>query len=152
MSVRQARAEDCRTIYEWRNHPKVRSCFFDPREIPYDEHRKWFEESLRKGGRFILMALEQREPAGVLRFDIVDPVTGTAEIDIYVAPEKQGRGLGREILKQGEEWARTNTGIRVLAAKVKEENSASLKMFGSRGFRVKHLYLEKIMENLDPQA
>ncbi len=101
--LRKATEEDCRTVYEWRNHPKVRSFFFDPREIAYDEHRRWFEESLRKEGRFILLAFEEREPAGVLRFDVVDPAIGLAEIDIYVAPEKQGRGLGREILREGED-------------------------------------------------
>lgn len=143
IQLRKATAGDCKAIYEWRNHPSVRSFFFDPRDITYDEHRKWFEESLRKEGRFILMALEERELAGVLRFDVVDPLIGMAEIDIYVAPDRQGRGVGREILREGEDWARANTRIRILTARVKEDNSSSLKMFRNRGFRVKHVHFEK---------
>lgn len=139
--LRKAQPQDCRIIFRWRNHPKVRAHFFNADEIGFDEHRNWFEKSLRMENRILLIALENDQPVGVLRFDIADDAV--AEIDIYVAAEKQGRGLGKEILREGEDWVRRNTEIRMLRAKVMQENGPSLGMFRNRGFAVKYLQFEK---------
>jgi UDP-2,4-diacetamido-2,4,6-trideoxy-beta-L-altropyranose hydrolase len=144
ITLRKAGLEDCERIYQWRNHPKVRKYFIDPREIDYRDHREWFEASLKRDDRILLMAYKNGKPVGVIRFDIVkEPHPDTFEIDIYVVPEIQGRGIGKEILRAGEDWLRENTSIRGLIAKVKEENVASVKMFIGCGFEHDYILFRK---------
>ena len=144
ITLRRAGLEDCERIYEWRNHPKVRQYFFDRREIGFDEHREWLAGSVQRDDRILLIAQEDGEPVGVIRFDAVEESRpGTLEIDIYVAPEAQGRGLGKEILWAGENWLRENTPCKRLFAKVMEGNVASSKMFKSCGFETEYILFRK---------
>ena len=57
----------------------------------------------------------------------------TAETSFYVAPEFQGRGIGRALKEQTIEAARQN-GFRTLLARVVEESHASLHLNRSLGF------------------
>lgn len=143
ITLRRAINSDCNTIFGWRNHPKVRSHFFDPSELSLEEHQSWFADSLQRDDRIILIACEGDKPVGVLRFDLTDKSGAAAEIDIYLAPERQGMGLGRRILREGEKWVLRNTEIRLIEAKVKSNNEASLKMFRASGFNTTFIHLNK---------
>ncbi|MDY7034796.1 MAG: GNAT family N-acetyltransferase [Thermodesulfobacteriota bacterium] len=143
ITLRRATEEDCEIIFQWRNHPKVRHYFFDSSELSYSEHKKWFEESLKRDDRIILIAHNDSTPLGVLRFDSIETDENIAEIDIYVAPELQGQGFGKMILSEGENWAIKNTRIKSLLARVREENQASVKMFRHCGFMPAYILLKK---------
>jgi len=143
ITFKEAKEEDCRSIFQWRNHPETRRFFLDSRELTFSEHKKWFEESLKMDDRIILIAYNGTEPVGIIRFDFLEGNTGTAEIDIYVAPELQGQGFGKKILAQGENWVRENKDIKGLIARVKEENQASVKMFKHNGFMPAYIVLKK---------
>jgi RimJ/RimL family protein N-acetyltransferase len=147
MNLRRAGKEDCDLIFSWRNHPDVRRHFFEPKEIPYAEHKQWFEDSLKKPGRTLLLAWQEDRPVGVIRFDFPEGRSEKAEIDIYVAPGCHGLGIGKQILAQGEEWVRQNTGVSTLVAKIKQENLASIAMFESCGFQCSFVEYRK---NLRP--
>ena len=149
ITLKQAREKDCELIFRWRNHPKVRKYFFDPSEISYSEHKKWFEESLQRDDMIILLAYDDRQEVGVIRFDIVTNEPQAAEIDIYVAPERQGQGIGKMILAEGENWIKQNTQIKDLIAKVKEDNQASLKMFKWCDFKPKYTLFKKAIGSFD---
>lgn len=143
ITLRNAEFGDCRLIYSWRNQPSVRKYFFDSQEIPFEVHENWFRESLDKEGRFLLVALLEETPLGVIRFDVLHGEPEAAEVDIYLAPEMHGRGLGTRLLEAGEKWAFNHTEIRSLRAKVKEENAASVRMFKKRGFGVAFIEFSK---------
>ena len=143
INLRRAKEEDCKLIYDWRNHPKVREFFFDTGEINYSAHKKWFSNSLERNDREILIAYEDNKPLGVIRFDFLKSEPLTAEIDIYVAPELHDKGWGKKILTEGENWVKKNTQIKSLLARVREENQASVKMFRHRGFMPAYILLKK---------
>ena len=143
IDLRKAQKEDCDLIFSWRNHPDVRRHFFEPKEIPYAEHKAWFEASLEREDRILLVGWQSDQPVGVIRFDFPDGLGKRAEIDIYIAAPYQGRGLGVGLLNEGIRWVREHTRVVTLAAKVKEENEASLKIFRKSGFEMKYLAFEK---------
>jgi len=89
--------------------------------------------------RIILIASEGNRPVGVIRFDFGTLGPDTAEIDIYVSPEDQGRGLGKTILMEGTAWIKKNTGIKRLFARVKSDNKASIRMFKGCGFKESYI-------------
>jgi RimJ/RimL family protein N-acetyltransferase len=143
MTLRSARKEDGDLLFAWRNHPDVRKHFFEPKEIPYAEHKAWFEASLQRADRVILIGYRADHPVGVIRFDFPDRGREKAEIDIYVAPERHGQGLGAELLNEGIRWLSEHTTAVTLIAKVKEENTASVRMFRKSGFESKYVLFEK---------
>ena len=57
----------------------------------------------------------------------------TAEVTVYLAPDRSGRGLGRAALAFAEEFARTQAFHALLGA-ICTENTASLRLFEAAGF------------------
>lgn len=141
--LRPAERSDCRLIYAWRNDPRVRRFFFDPREIPFEEHQAWFNDSLARSDRVILVAQQGNTSCGVIRFDFKESQVATAEVDIYVDPRKQGRGIGTRMLELGEQWIEANTRAAALKARILADNEASIRMFQGRGFRAESIHLRK---------
>jgi RimJ/RimL family protein N-acetyltransferase len=141
--LRRAVTSDCEAVFKWRNDPSVRKHFFDSRELSYDEHSRWFEESLRRDDRVLLIAHHGNKAVGVIRFDSIPKDETTAEVDIYVAAGMHGRGLGTAILKEAVRWVRRHTAIKRFVARVKAQNAASMRMFSKCGFDIQYVLYTK---------
>lgn len=133
VSVRIARDEDCAVMFAWRNDPDVRRASFNDAPVSWSSHQKWFNESLGRKDRIILVGEVNGEPVGIVRFDDIDG--GTAEVSIYVDPSKTGRGLGATLLKAGENWLLNKTTVRRITARVRSENAKSQHFFSVNGYR-----------------
>ncbi|MEJ1242013.1 N-acetyltransferase family protein [Chryseolinea sp. T2] len=57
----------------------------------------------------------------------------TAELSIYLSQDFQGRGAGREVLRQLEDMAK-DVGIVVLLAIISGDNEQSIRMFATAGY------------------
>lgn len=68
------------------------------------------------------------------RFKEREAYDRTAEVSIYLAPDFQGKGLGRLILDKLEADARSASGIKNLIAVVTAENEGSVKLFLNAGY------------------
>lgn len=60
----------------------------------------------------------------------------TAYVGIYVRPQFRQQGLGAEILASLEEYAKNQLNLRILGAKVKVGNAASICMFEHAGYEL----------------
>lgn len=67
---------------------------------------------------------------------------GVAEVSVYIAPEQRGKGVGKKLLQQLITESEAN-GIWTLQAGIFAENTASIKLHESVGFRLVG-YREKI--------
>lgn len=130
--LRSATEEDCRKMYEWRNHPQVRQGSISSEEITFAVHQEWFTRALHSASRRLLIASLENEAVGVLRFDF----TGNrAEISIYLVPECIGNGLGQHLLNAAESWLKMHhPEVTHLVAKVLADNLRSQKTFKKAGF------------------
>lgn len=102
----------------------------DDKEIPLAAHIEWFQTSLAKTDRAILIVLSGENPIGFVRFDILD---NTAVVSIALAPNARGKGLAKSILLHGLTACPFKT-TRFIA-QIKCENAASLALFTALGFR-----------------
>ena len=141
--LRRARPEDCRAVFEWRNAEETRRHFFDPRPLEYAGHETWFHATLADPARHLLVAESDGRPVGVVR---LDEGPASADVDVYVVPGQVGRGHGTRMLQEAARWARKETRIRKLVARVLEENVASLRAFEKAGFRAEHRVLTLDLE------
>lgn len=130
--LRPVRAEDSRTLLDWRNAPSVRARSFSTEAIDPAEHDRWFKSKLTDSDcLFFVGEDDEGFPTGQLRFDRED---GAATVSISVAPAMQGRGIGTTMTRLGcTAMAQTWPGVRALA-RVKPDNPASAAMFLKAGF------------------
>jgi UDP-2,4-diacetamido-2,4,6-trideoxy-beta-L-altropyranose hydrolase len=132
IEFRRAVEADVELIFGWRNHQLVRQVSIDPNEISWADHQVWFRHSLERSDRTLLIACIEGVPVGVLRFDVIKNV---AEVSIYLDPEKIGKGLGTEILRDGIAWARRSLAdVTQFQANIRENNKASIRLFEKIGF------------------
>jgi UDP-2,4-diacetamido-2,4,6-trideoxy-beta-L-altropyranose hydrolase len=140
-----ADAADCETLYRWRNHPTVRANSTTTAPIVWRDHEQWFKASLKRDDRILLLGRLAEAPVGVVRFDRVDPVT--AEVSIYLDPERLGEGIGARLLDAGETWmSRAWPQVRWLTATVKAGNIASERLFAGGGYaRLSSVYQKELL-------
>jgi RimJ/RimL family protein N-acetyltransferase len=131
VTLRSAGAADSPSIWRWRNDPDTRAASFDSVEIPWDQHERWFSQSLGRADRKIYIIEANKHPAGVTRLDIVE---SEAAVSINLAPEWRGLGLSPIALCALADLAYGELGLRTLRAFVKADNLASLSAFAKAGF------------------
>jgi len=125
LSLRPATPEDARRVWLWRNDPAARAASRHADEIAWETHAAWFPAALARTR--MLIAELGGEPVGMAR---LDAGPGCDTVSLNLAPERRGQGLGRRIL---EVLCATSTGP--LQAEVREDNTASLRIFQACGFR-----------------
>ncbi len=132
--LRDARPDDLHTLLDWVNEPGVRASAFSGEPIDPEEHRDWFESRLADPACAIYIAVNAEDrPLGQIRFELEGPER--AEVDVSVAGEHRGRGLGSELIARGVERLTQETGVRRVEALVRVENVASHRAFEKAGFR-----------------
>jgi RimJ/RimL family protein N-acetyltransferase len=132
VELRKATSEDAEQVFSWRNHQKTRKYFFDSKPLSWQTHVLWFNETLSRKDKCLLIGEIDNQPIGVLRFDNVDSV---AKISIYLVPELHGEGLGSCLLEAGCNWVQHHyPGTKKIQAHVLTKNSKSLKMLNKKGF------------------
>lgn len=134
IQFRIASSHDCDKIFRWRNHPRVRRFSLNTEEIDYAEHKQWLAQVLKDKNRILLIATQDEEDVGVLRFEI-ESEKHLATVSIYVRPDMQHQGVGSKVIMAGEEWVRKEKPyVRELIAKVRSNNLASIRLFRKAGF------------------
>ncbi|MEW5766986.1 MAG: GNAT family protein [bacterium] len=133
ITLREATMDDCDDLYRWRNDPVTREQFFESEVVPYEEHQKWFRKAMDDSNRLFFIGVDEKgEKCGVVRFDIKDGVF--AEISVNVAPEKRGKKIGPQLISRSCPLFFLKTKRRLILARTKEQNIASIKAFKKAGF------------------
>ena len=102
VTLRPATPEDCRQVWLWRNDEGTRAASFDTSPISFETHERWFHESLRHRDRHVYIALVDGQEAGVVRLDVAG---ARGIVNIHLAPEWRGRGVGPRTLAALEDVA-----------------------------------------------
>lgn len=139
VSLRPVTKNDIDIIYSWRNHPEVRKMMFNSKPISLEEHRAFWGRLLDDKSALSFIILYGGEPVGVVRLERREEYH---EVDVFVAPSAQGKGVGSEALGLVVNAAKEN-GIKKLGARIRNENAASHKAFLNNGFKEKYVYYER---------
>lgn len=127
LHLRRATPKDARLLFEWRNHPSVRSVSNNSAIIEWGAHEAWFRKVMQDPDRIVYIAEQDMQAVGVIRFDIDKQV---ADVSLYLAPGLSGKGLGTQLLLGGEaELLRERPDVERLDATVLEGNEASHRLF-----------------------
>lgn len=141
IEIRRATENDSKDLFEWRNHPAIRSVSRSHELIDWDSHCSWLSAVLADENRELLIGYVGEETAGVVRFD---KMQGVAEVSIYLVPEAGLNGQGRNLLLSAERWlAAHRPDMRQVRAEVLGANVASQKLFLGAGYQVEKIHYMK---------
>jgi UDP-2,4-diacetamido-2,4,6-trideoxy-beta-L-altropyranose hydrolase len=132
--IRPVQAKDCRVLWAWRNHPRIRRVSNNQELIPYREHQRWFDRQIKSKKCSLLLAVsENQNGLGHIRFTKCNPTTSC--IHIYLAPGMIGKGFGSSVLiRSTAEYFKKHPKIREIEAEIFDSNEASARSFESAGF------------------
>jgi RimJ/RimL family protein N-acetyltransferase len=145
---RFAEPQDVKDLFSWRNDSATRQASFNTAEISFEEHKKWFEETLADPKRNLFIIFDNEcNKLGQIRFDKKGDI---ADIDVTINPNYRNQGIGSLALSKSIIIYNNNFDVKQVIAKVKKDNVASLKAFEKAGFKMheKHDdYIELWYEN-----
>ena len=132
ISLRPARAEDCRLVWEWANDPIARSASFSSGLIPWERHSEWFNAQISDPNTILFIAENDKSiPLGQIRYHIS---AGEAVLSINLKPEVRGRGFGSRLIRLASKKVFENHPVDFIRAYVKPDNAASSRVFMKAGF------------------
>ena len=132
ISLRRAKQDDCRMLWQWANDIEVRRQSFSTEAIEWEEHVSWFRRKMNDADCLIYVAVDSQDrPVGAVRFAIAE---GKATISASLDPMFRGMGLGRDLIAQGCRLFFQERPVSEIHALVKPENDVSLRAFESAGF------------------
>ena len=133
---RLATIEDAKLYWEWVNDIEVRKNAFNESFIEWNEHQKWFEESLYSSSLILLVIESDSMPIGQVRFNKEGRYF---KIDYSLAKQFRGKSLAIPMLNAAIDYLKTIQSF-ILIAEVKNSNIASLKVFEKMGFiKIEHV-------------
>jgi len=132
LHYRLAEQSDIDDLYHWINDPDTRAMSLNINEIEYDEHRRWFLEKLSSDDNVLVMALDNKQKIGNVRFE---KRQSAARVSINLNPDFRGQGVGAEFLVVSEKFIPENWHLKLLMAEIRPENIASIKTFINAGYR-----------------
>lgn len=140
--LREVRTADKDLLFRWANDSLTRRNAFSTAPISYENHEKWFANTLNSASRIQLILEKEGVPVGQIRLDIED---GTAEVDYSIAPEYRGKGYGKIICDMMVRYAKSHLEIKRIVARVKTSNVASKKCFLKNGFEATFEQFELVL-------
>jgi len=133
ISLRPVTAADRDTILCWRNDPYIVAKGSSHREVQAEEHRMWFEETIRAERRKMFIVLNQDNPIGQVRFDRERETD--CVISVYLLRHFTGKGWGVEAIRVGCNLIFQAWDVERVIACVRLDNPTGLSAFCKAGFQ-----------------
>lgn len=142
LTIRPARASDCRLYYDWSMEDDTRVNSVRHQRFELDAHGTWFQARLHDPRSCMWVLEVAGEPAGQVRYGAVvttidkaeSGTPGEAEVAISIAKEHRGRGLSTYLLAHTENAARRALQVGTIVALILPHNVASVRAFERAGY------------------
>lgn len=132
--IRRGEMNDSKRIWEIRNHPAVKRLSNSTGDIIFEEHIAWFKNKYFGDGNNYLFVLESDsgKVIGYCRYDLRE-TEECYTISIAIDCDYHGKGLGYLLLKNS--LSELPVKNKPIAAEIKKNNIASVKIFKKSGFK-----------------
>ena len=132
MLIRKVNSSDCKDIFVWRNDNLTRKMSFNQSLISIENHDKWFNKILSDQNVVTYLGNDENFKIGICRFQIIEKKR-IVEVSININPKFRNKGFAKILLEKSIQKFRLNFNYN-LFAKIKKNNTASIKIFRYAGF------------------
>jgi len=129
--LRPAQMTDAAALMAWKNDPTAVRFSISGRPVTRAEHEAWLALRLQDPATRIWIGEVDGAAVGQVRIDVEG---GRGCVGVAVAPERRGRGYGRELVAALCDELNGDLQVEALEARVHPENVASRRAFESAGF------------------
>lgn len=138
ITIRKAVLDDVQSIREIYNEAIVTTiATFDTEEKSLENRQDWFKD--RNENFPILVAEKENAVAGYValnKWSERKAYNITAEVSLYVNSNQRALGIGKQLLSQIVQEAKTNTKLHSLIARISAGNEQSIYLHKLNGFKV----------------
>lgn len=125
---------DRELLFLWRNLPEIIDLSASQTSVEWCQHQAWFDGALGDGNPVVYIVLEDRNPIGQIRFDLVGR---KATMSIYLIGKNPGRGRGASLISAGIQRLKIDrSGVAEVIANIRKINERSIRAFLSAGFEL----------------
>lgn len=132
ITLRPATSADREMVFRWRNDPSVIVRGSWNRGVEWEEHEKWFAETVLGDRRRLFIILRGENAIGQIRFDRQEP---DCVISVYLLPSFTGRGWGSKAIQVGSQIIFETWKVDRLIACVRCDNPIGRAAFLKASFR-----------------
>ena len=97
--LRKATELDVMLIFQWANDPEVRRNSFQTKQIPLEDHKKWYASKLKSKSTLFYILMDKETPVGQIRLELE---SDSACVNYSISEAFRGKGLAKEMLRQAE--------------------------------------------------
>ncbi len=142
INFRKVEKEDVRLLFDWSNDTITRHNSYQPEEINFSDHEKWFNNKVNDKNSLLLIGTINNKSVGLVRFDIEQE---NSTIGISIDKNYRGKKLASKLLIEASKIYFQEFTIPILAY-IKKKNIASIKSFEKSGFSY---YKEEKINQID---
>ena len=126
---------DTDMVLQWRNSDRVRPFMYSDAIISDDEHKAWFDATLRDPSCKYLICEYEQAPIGQTSFTEIKEKQGTCMWGFYIGETKAPRGSGTIMGYLSMNYILDQVKLNQVAGQVLEFNKQSQRLFRRLGFR-----------------
>ena len=143
---REVEPTDLPLLRQWRNDEHMAQGWHDPVSIQTPHAQSdWYRSLDRSNQAFI--AMDKQLTVGLLRFRLDHANRRAALTGTDVAPDSQGAGYGKRILRAGAEHVLITLGMHRVTAEALATNVAAIHIIQAAGFKPEGMYRQYVWRN-----
>ena len=131
VNLRMPLLADCELIFNWSNLKDVRANSQNNKPIPYEQHKYWFHNIIKKKFHLVIFSANDK-PCGMVR---IKEVNKEVFISYMVDPEYRNLKISKKMLEMYLRLIFTELNITTVYAIVLNFNLKSINLLDSIGFK-----------------
>jgi len=136
LKARPATIKDRAQLLAWANDKEIRKKSFMTRRITNEEHDKWLSRVLADQENQCLFIMENQDASSCGQVRFSRNGGDDWEIHFSIAAQFRGQKLGAQMIRAGLDAFVENAQRSRIIAKVKKNNTASLRVLANVGFEI----------------
>lgn len=137
ITLRKIEPSDLPFLYQWENDASSWADGANHNPLSQQDLRNYIESTtgdIYRDGQLRMIIMENETTLGCIDLFDFDPRNRRAAIGMYVIPEARGKGVGKEALRQLENYAFGFLNLRLLYATIATNNIPCSALYKSAGY------------------
>ncbi len=135
VNLRTVEEEDIEFLRDNINRKEVRTHLTARKPVNLKQEKEFFEEIISNQEDVQLAICSEKEMVGVISLEDVEKDVSTADIGIWISPNHQKKGYGKEAAKLITDYGFKELNYHRIFARTDEDNKGSQKLWEKLGFQ-----------------